>query len=30
MLVILLGYSAQETREKKRKKIKEVVSWEKY
>ena len=30
MLVILLGYSAQETREKKRKKIEEVVSWDTY
>lgn len=30
MLVILLGYSAQETREKRRKKFKEVVSWERY
>ncbi len=30
MLVILLGYSTQETREKKRKKLGEVVSWERY
>ena len=30
MLVILLGYSAQELREKKRKKLEDIVSWEKY
>lgn len=30
MLVILLGYSAQPLREKKRKKIDEILSWEKY
>jgi nitroreductase len=30
MLVILLGYSVQDTREKKRKKINEIVSREKY
>ena len=30
MLVILLGYSAQATREKKRKKLEDVVSWEQY
>lgn len=30
MLVVLLGYSAQPFREKKRKKIEEIVNWEKY
>ena len=30
MLIILLGYSSQPLREKKRKPIQEIVSWEKY
>lgn len=30
MLVILIGYSNQQPREKKRKEINEIVSWEKY
>jgi len=30
MLVILLGYSAQPLREKKRKTMEEIVSYEKY